>query len=86
MTRRTLNVALIGHKFMGNAHSQAWLHAGRYFDLDADIALKVVCGRDIASLAEFAGKWGWEQTSTDWQDTVTRICWCLIKESTNVLA
>ena len=63
---------MIGYNFMGKAHSQAWLNAGRYFDLDADIALKVVCGRNEGPLSAFAKKWGWEQTSTDWKDVVTR--------------
>lgn len=35
MAQKKLNVALIGYKFMGKAHSQAWRTVGRFFDLDA---------------------------------------------------
>jgi predicted dehydrogenase len=46
MPRKALNVALIGYKFMGKAHSQAWQTVGRFFDLDLDPVMKVVCGRN----------------------------------------
>ena len=35
--RRTLQVGLIGHGFMGKAHSNAWRQAPRFFDLPADV-------------------------------------------------
>ncbi len=68
----TLNVALLGHRFMGRAHSNAWIKAPLFFDLPAKPVLKVATGRDEAALAEFAGRWGWEETATDWQATVAR--------------
>jgi predicted dehydrogenase len=69
---RVLNVALIGYKFMGRAHSQAWRTVGRFFDLDAQPALKVVCGRDEAAVAEFAQRWGWENSTADWRAAIAR--------------
>ncbi len=72
MAQKTLNIALIGYKFMGKAHSQAWRTVGRFFDLDAQPVMKVVCGRDSAAVAEFAKRWGWENSSSDWRDAVTR--------------
>lgn len=69
---KQLNVALIGQKFMGKAHSQAWTAAPRFFDLPARPNLKVVCGQDEAALEAFAGRWGWEETSTDWRAVVHR--------------
>ena len=41
----TLNVGIIGYKFMGKAHSNAYHKAGRFFDLPYTIGLKVACGR-----------------------------------------
>jgi len=70
MSQPKLNVCLIGYKFMGKAHSQAWRTVGRFFDLDAEPVMKVVCGRDAAAVAEFAERWGWEQSSADWQQAV----------------
>ena len=72
MPGETINVALIGYKFMGKAHSQAWRTAGRFFDLDAQPVMKVVCGRDADAVAQFADRWGWESSSNDWQATVAR--------------
>jgi len=65
-----LNVCLIGYKFMGKAHSQAWRTVGRFFDLDAEPVMKVVCGRNATAVAEFAERWGWQQSSTDWQAAI----------------
>lgn len=72
MAAKNLNVCLIGYKFMGKAHSQAWRTVGRFFDLDAQPAMKVVCGRNADAVAEFAQRWGWEDSSSDWKSAVTR--------------
>ena len=39
---RKLNVAMIGYKFMGRAHSNAWRQVGRFFDAPFEPVLKVV--------------------------------------------
>jgi predicted dehydrogenase len=72
MPNNALNIGLIGYKFMGMAHSQAWRTASRFFDLDRQPVMKVVCGRDADSVAQFAQRWGWEDSSADWQDVVIR--------------
>ena len=72
MTNRSLNVALIGTKFMGKAHSHAWSSAGKFFELPAEPVLAVAVGRDKPSLDEFAGRWGWRETATDWRDVIRR--------------
>jgi len=72
MALEKLNVCLIGYKFMGKAHSQAWRTVGRFFDPDAQPVMKVVCGRDAEAIAKFAERWGWEDASADWQTTVRR--------------
>ncbi|MCW5982382.1 MAG: Gfo/Idh/MocA family oxidoreductase [Bryobacteraceae bacterium] len=69
---RTLNVALIGQGFMGRAHSNAYLQAGRFFDLGAQLRRKVICGRDAARLEDMAARWEWEEISTDWRAVVER--------------
>ncbi len=70
--KKSLNVAILGHRFMGRAHSNAWIKAPLFFDLPAKPVLKVAAGRDEAALAEFAQRWGWEETATDWEKTVER--------------
>lgn len=72
MPGKKLNVALIGTKFMGKAHSHAWSQARKFFDLPAEPVLKVAVGRDEASLRSFADRWGWEEITTDWQQVISR--------------
>lgn len=72
MPGKKLNVALIGTKFMGKAHSHAWSSAAKFFDLPAEPVLKVAVGRDEASLRSFADRWGWEEIATDWQQVISR--------------
>ena len=72
MAAKKLNVALIGTKFMGKAHSHAWSSAAKFFDLPAEPVLKVAVGRDKTSLDEFASRWGWQETATDWKSVIAR--------------
>lgn len=65
----TLNVALVGTKFMGRAHSNAWLNVAKFFDGPVP-RMHTVAGRNAADLAEFAQRWGWENQSTDWRSMV----------------
>ena len=65
-----INVALLGSKFMGRAHSNAWLNVGKFFDVDPLPVMHTVAGRNAADLDAFAAQWGWGHTSTDWRATV----------------
>ncbi|MCC6605705.1 MAG: Gfo/Idh/MocA family oxidoreductase [Anaerolineae bacterium] len=69
---KTMNVAIIGTKFMGKAHSNAWLNAPRFFDMGIKPVLKVACGQNEAELKAFAERWGWEETETDWRKVMER--------------
>ncbi len=72
MTDKTVNVALIGTKFMGKAHSNAWSGASHFFELQRQPVLKVACGRNREDLVHFARTWGWEEIETDWRKVVER--------------
>jgi predicted dehydrogenase len=69
---KKLNVAIIGAKFMGKAHSSSWSRVRRFFDTPIEPVLKVACGRPEEPLQEFADRWGWQSISTDWKETVNR--------------
>lgn len=69
---KALNIAIIGYQFMGKAHSNAWKQAALFFDLPAELNLKVACGRNEIAVTQFAQKWGWEEVETDWQKVVER--------------
>jgi predicted dehydrogenase len=67
-----VNVALIGYAFMGRAHSNAWRQVARFFSPRLVPRLKVICGRDRASVGKAAGQLGWEEWATDWREVVAR--------------
>ena len=64
---KVLNVAIIGYKFMGKAHSNAWKNVTNFFDVPFKPVLKVACGRNEKAVQEFADRWGWEEVETDWK-------------------
>jgi predicted dehydrogenase len=57
---------------MGTAHTHAWQTAPRFFDLDADIELAVVVGRDELAVRRFADRFGIPDVETDWRRAVAR--------------
>ncbi len=69
---KELNVAIIGYKFMGKAHSNAWKNVTNFFDVPFKPVMKVACGRNEAAVQEFADNWGWEEVETDWKKVVER--------------
>jgi predicted dehydrogenase len=69
---RALNIGIIGYKFMGKAHSNAYLKAARFFDVPCTPVLKVACGRHGKGLADFAQTWGWQETESSWQKLIER--------------
>ena len=70
--RSTLRVAMVGHAFMGNAHSQAWRTAPRFFDLPLRPAMSLLVGHDAGRAAAAAERLGWAASSADWHEAVVR--------------
>jgi predicted dehydrogenase len=69
---RDLNVGLVGYGFMGRTHSNAYLQAGRFFDLPYRPVLRAVCARNGDRAKAFAANWGYESVETDWRALVAR--------------
>jgi len=69
---KQLNIALIGYRFMGKAHSNAWRQVGRFFDTPFKPVMKVICGRNEEDVKRAAHDYGWEQYSTSWEEVVRR--------------
>ncbi len=66
-----INIALLGSKFMGRAHSNAWLNVAKFFSVDPAPVMHTVVGRNAQELAAFADQWGWANHTTDWQAAVS---------------
>lgn len=69
---KELNVAMIGYKFMGKAHSNAWRQVAHFFESPIRPTMKVVCGRDEEGVKRAARTLGWEEYSTSWEEVVGR--------------
>ncbi len=65
---KPIHVGLIGTKFMGRAHSNAFAQVGHFFDLARVPVMQLAAGRNAKELAAFAKRWGWRQITTRWQD------------------
>ncbi|GAB4108242.1 MAG: Gfo/Idh/MocA family oxidoreductase [Phycisphaeraceae bacterium] len=67
---RQINVALIGSKFMGRTHSNAYLKAPMHFELPIVPVMHIIAARDRADLERFAPRWRWQHFTTRWQDVI----------------
>jgi len=67
-----INIALLGYKFMGKAHSNAYRQVQRFFPGKYTPRMKVICGRDRAALEAAAEQFGWEEIDTDWRRVIER--------------
>ena len=73
MSKKEIRVALIGHQFMGIAHSNAFCNAAMWADIPAKITMKCLCANDSPEkLKVFADKYGWQEVETDWRKVVVR--------------
>jgi predicted dehydrogenase len=70
MSKKTLNIGLIGTGFMGRTHSNAYRRVANFFDLEIEPVLKVVCSRNAENAESFARQWGYESVETDWRKVV----------------
>lgn len=64
------NVALIGQKFMGRAHSNAYLKVAKFFNVPIQPVMHTIVGLDLISLAPFADRWGWKKFGTNWKEVI----------------
>ena len=67
-----VNIALIGYKFMGKAHSNAYRQVSHFFPGKLTPRMKVICGRDRAGAESAAKQFGWEEVETDWRKVIER--------------
>ena len=68
----TIKAGLIGYKFMGRAHSNAYRQVAAFYDLPLRPEMTVICGRDEAGVSAAAAELGWKEHSVDWRQVVER--------------
>ena len=61
---------MVGYRFMGKAHSNAWRQAPHFFLLKAHIELHTICGREASGVQAARAQLGWQTASTDWREVV----------------
>jgi len=66
----TINVALIGQGFMGRSHSNAWGQVAKFFKPPIVPVMHTLFGQPEENPAAFAANWGWQHSSTNWEELV----------------
>jgi predicted dehydrogenase len=69
---KELRIGIIGTKFMGKAHSHAFIDAPLFFDLPLKPVLQAACGTDATSLVEFSLRYGWKTWDTAVDKVINR--------------
>ena len=69
---KKINVGMVGYKFMGKAHSNAFRQVAVFYDPPHVPVLKALCGRDEDGVKNAAARYGWESYETSWKDLVRR--------------
>lgn len=71
--KNKVRVGMVGYKFMGKAHSNAYRALSMFFPETAvKPEMKAICGRDPAGLEQARVQFGWESAETDWRKLISR--------------
>ncbi len=66
----TLDIGVLGYRFMGKAHANALSRLPMFFPDAPDVERSVLVGRDETTLAEAADRLGFDSIATDWERVV----------------
>ncbi|EFM11789.1 oxidoreductase domain protein [Paenibacillus curdlanolyticus YK9] len=67
-----VRVGMVGYKFMGKAHSNAYRATPMFFPNTAKPVMQAICGRDPQGLEQARSQFGWLSSETDWRNLVAR--------------
>ena len=67
---KDINIGLVGTRFMGKAHSNAYARVSRFFELPANPVLHSACGLELDQVRILAKKFGWKNAETDYQKLI----------------
>lgn len=68
----SINIGMIGYKFMGKAHSHAYRDVSMFFPVRTVPVMRAICGRTEKALKEAARVFGWQGYETSWEKLVKR--------------
>ncbi|MFA1540911.1 Gfo/Idh/MocA family protein [Actinomadura monticuli] len=68
----TVGVGMVGHAFMGRAHSQAWRSVGPFFGPPLTPVMTALAGRSAGRARAAAESLGWASVETDWKELLRR--------------
>ncbi|WP_396452834.1 Gfo/Idh/MocA family protein [Actinomadura sp.] len=68
----TVGVGMVGHAFMGRAHSQAWRSVGPFFGPPLTPVMAALAGRSADRARAAAEALGWAAVETDWKELLRR--------------
>lgn len=69
---KQLRVGMIGYKFMGKAHSNAYRSLPMFFPDALKPEMVAICGRNVSAVQAAADQLGWSESVTDWKELVNR--------------
>ncbi|KQN98887.1 Gfo/Idh/MocA family protein [Paenibacillus sp. Leaf72] len=68
-----VRVGMVGYKFMGKAHSNAYRALPMFFPKTPALPeMKAICGRNAEALEQARSQFGWESAETDWRKLIER--------------
>ncbi|MGO4695194.1 Gfo/Idh/MocA family protein [Paenibacillus sp. 2TAB26] len=67
-----VKVGMVGYKFMGKAHSNAYRALPMFFPNAIKPEMTAICGRDPEGVEQARSQFGWESAETDWNALVNR--------------
>ncbi|MDQ0194347.1 Gfo/Idh/MocA family protein [Paenibacillus wynnii] len=65
-------IGMIGYKFMGKAHSNAYRSLPMFFPKAPKLDMAVICGRNEEAVGQAAEQLGWSESMTEWRDLLAR--------------
>jgi predicted dehydrogenase len=69
---REIGVGMVGYKFMGKAHSNAYFTVAKFFDLQAAPVMRCLAGRSGAGAEAAARRFGWAGSTDSWERMLDR--------------
>lgn len=72
INKKEIRIGMVGYKFMGKAHSNAYQNVPFFFDLPVKPVKQAICGRHEEGVKTAAEKMGWNSWETDWKKLIER--------------